>query len=156
MEQKNAFPFLATLRLKLMSLPEKNKLLILSLVVGVCSGLALYLDVDVTLIRVFMLAALICGSAGFWIYVILWIAVPVAETPAQKCELRGLPATAEQAALFPRGRRIFRNRNGSFPRIPLVGAFLFDNLSGGALLRRRLGCRGLSLRFFRLGLHIFL
>ena len=40
MEQKNAFPFLATLRLKLMSLPEKNKLHILSLVVGVCSGLA--------------------------------------------------------------------------------------------------------------------
>ena len=40
MEQKNAFPFLATLRLKLMSLPEKNKLLILSLVVGICSGLA--------------------------------------------------------------------------------------------------------------------
>ena len=40
MEQKNAFPFLATLRLKLMSLPEKNKLFILSLVVGICSGLA--------------------------------------------------------------------------------------------------------------------
>ena len=69
-------------------------------IAGVCSGLALYLDVDVTLIRVFMLAALICGSAGFWIYVILWIAVPVAETPAQKCELRGLPATAENMSRF--------------------------------------------------------
>ena len=40
MEQKTRESFLAKWRLKLMSLPEKNKLLILSLVVGVCSGLA--------------------------------------------------------------------------------------------------------------------
>ena len=69
-------------------------------VAGVCSGLALYLDVDVTLIRVFMLVALICGSAGFWIYVIFWIALPVADTPAKKCELRGLAPTAENMSRF--------------------------------------------------------
>lgn len=64
-------------------------------IAGVCSGLAYYLDVDVTLVRVLMLAALVAGSAGFWIYLILWIAIPEAATPAQKCEMRGLPATAE-------------------------------------------------------------
>ena len=69
-------------------------------VAGVCSGLALYLDVDVTIIRVFMLVALICGSAGFWIYVIFWIALPVADTPAKKCELRGLAPTAENMSRF--------------------------------------------------------
>lgn len=67
---------------------------------GVCSGLSLYFDVDVTLVRVIMLGALVLGSAGFWIYVILWIAVPVAETPAQQCEMRGLPVTAENMARF--------------------------------------------------------
>ena len=69
-------------------------------VAGVCSGLALYLDVDVTIIRIFMLVAFICGSAGFWIYVIFWIAVPLADTPAKKCELRGLAPTAENMSRF--------------------------------------------------------
>ena len=69
-------------------------------IAGVCSGLALYLDVDVTLIRIIMLAALIFGSAGFWIYVIFWIAIPKADTPAKKCEMRGLPPTAENMSRF--------------------------------------------------------
>ena len=29
------------------------------------------------------------GSAGFWIYVILWIAVPKADTPAKKYDCGG-------------------------------------------------------------------
>lgn len=71
-------------------------------VAGVCSGLAQYFDIDVTLVRIVMLVALICGSAGFWIYVILWIAVPKADTPAKKCELRGIPPTAENMSRFAR------------------------------------------------------
>lgn len=69
---------------------------------GVCAGLSWYFDVDVTLIRVLMLIALICGTAGFWVYVILWIAVPAADTPARKCEMRGIPATAENMSRFAR------------------------------------------------------
>ena len=69
-------------------------------VAGVCSGLAYYFDVDVTLIRIIMLVALLAGTSGFWIYVILWIAVPKALTPAQQCEMRGIPATAENMARF--------------------------------------------------------
>lgn len=71
-------------------------------VAGVCSGLSYYFDIDVTLIRILMLVALICGSAGFWIYVILWIAVPTADTPARKCEMRGMPASAENLGRFAR------------------------------------------------------
>ena len=74
-------------------------------VAGVCSGLAWYFDVDTTLIRVLMLVALFCGSAGFWIYVILWIAVPQADTPARKCEMRGIPATAENMGQFASSAR---------------------------------------------------
>ena len=47
-----------------------------------------------------MLVALLAGSVGFWLYVILWIAVPKALTPAQKCELRGLAPTAGNLAKF--------------------------------------------------------
>ena len=69
-------------------------------IAGVCSGLALYFGVDTALVRIIMLVALVMGSAGFWIYVILWIAVPQAITPAQKCELRGLAPTAENLSKF--------------------------------------------------------
>jgi len=62
---------------------------------GVCGGLSAYLDVDVTLIRAIFLAALICGTIGFWIYIIIWIVSPQAMTSAQKCEMRGEKATIE-------------------------------------------------------------
>lgn len=73
-------------------------------IAGVCSGLALFLGVDVTLMRVLFLVALICGSAGFWIYLVIWIAAPEARTAAEKCELRGIPATAENIRRFTNGR----------------------------------------------------
>lgn len=73
-------------------------------IAGVCSGLALFLGVDVVVIRVIFLIALICGSAGFWIYLIIWIAAPEARTAAEKCELRGIPANAENIRRFTQGK----------------------------------------------------
>lgn len=43
---------------------------------GVCSGLASYFNLDVTLVRVIALVAALCGTAGIWAYLILWICVP--------------------------------------------------------------------------------
>ena len=71
-------------------------------IAGICSGLALYFDIDVTLIRILMLVLLLGGSIGFWIYVILWIAVPKADTAARKCEMRGWPVNAENMAKISR------------------------------------------------------
>ena len=73
-------------------------------IAGVCSGLALFLGVDVVIIRVIFLIALICGSAGGWIYIVIWIAAPEARTAAEKCELRGIPATAENIRRFTQGQ----------------------------------------------------
>ena len=67
---------------------------------GVCSGLAGYLNVDAVLIRVIFIVAFFLGSAGFWIYIILWIIAPLAVTPVQKCEMYGLPVTAENLSRF--------------------------------------------------------
>ena len=67
---------------------------------GVCSGLAAYFDIDVTLIRIIFLAGLIAGGFGFWLYIIIWIVAPKAVTPAQKCELRGIETSAENLAKF--------------------------------------------------------
>lgn len=46
------------------------------MIAGVCSGIAEYLDVDPTVIRlVFVLFALM-GGGGLWIYLVLWIIMP--------------------------------------------------------------------------------
>ncbi len=57
---------------KVFSLNKQNKKL-----AGVCSGLADYFDIDVTLVRVLFLVAAIFGcSLGFWAYVIIWAVAP--------------------------------------------------------------------------------
>ncbi|MCQ2285693.1 MAG: PspC domain-containing protein [Bacteroidales bacterium] len=45
-------------------------------IAGVCGGLATYFDVDVTIIRIIFLCALIFGSVGLWLYLIIWILAP--------------------------------------------------------------------------------
>ena len=70
------------------------------MIAGVCSGLAQYFGLDTALIRVIMVVLLVTGTAGFWIYIILWIIAPKAETAAQQCEMHGLPVTAENMARF--------------------------------------------------------
>jgi len=43
---------------------------------GVCSGIADYLNVDVSLIRILTLLSIFVGTSGFWIYLIAWAIIP--------------------------------------------------------------------------------
>ena len=44
---------------------------------GVCAGVAKYLDVDVTVVRiVFLIAAILGCSLGLWAYLIIWAVAP--------------------------------------------------------------------------------
>ena len=43
---------------------------------GVCSGLAEYFDIDVTLVRVAFIVAVLAGLSGILAYIIFWIVVP--------------------------------------------------------------------------------
>ena len=45
-------------------------------IAGVCAGLASYFNIDIALMRVLFFVAALCGSFGFWMYIILWIVVP--------------------------------------------------------------------------------
>jgi phage shock protein PspC (stress-responsive transcriptional regulator) len=50
---------------------------------GVCAGLADYFDLDPTLVRIVWLLAVFFAGTGLLVYVILWIALPLAPaTPA--------------------------------------------------------------------------
>ncbi|MBP3425124.1 MAG: PspC domain-containing protein [Rikenellaceae bacterium] len=54
-----------------LSRPQNDRM-----IAGVCSGVARYFEVDPTLIRVIAILAVILGTAGLWIYIILWICMP--------------------------------------------------------------------------------
>ena len=62
--------------------------------------MACFLDIDITIVRIILLLALLLWGSGLLVYIVLWIVVPLAKTPAEKCEMRGLEPTAENMAKF--------------------------------------------------------
>ena len=48
-------------------------------IAGVCAGFARYLEVDVTLVRIFWLAFALCTGVGFIAYLIAWLLTPKEE-----------------------------------------------------------------------------
>jgi phage shock protein PspC (stress-responsive transcriptional regulator) len=75
-----------------------------ALISGVCKGIAVYLDVDVTLVRVlFVIAAVLTGGLAVLVYAVMMFIVPYANTPEEQAAARGLPFNArvlvEQAKL---------------------------------------------------------
>lgn len=67
---------------------------------GVCSGIAAYCDIDPVVVRIVTVILAFFGTAGFWIYLVVCLVAPSAYTAAQKCELHGLPCTAENLRKF--------------------------------------------------------
>ncbi len=47
------------------------------MIAGVCGGLADYFEIDPTIIRLLFVLLLFAGTGGFWIYIILWIVMPL-------------------------------------------------------------------------------
>jgi phage shock protein C len=44
---------------------------------GVCGGLGQYFNIDPVVVRIIAVASLFVGSLGFWIYIIMALAVPL-------------------------------------------------------------------------------
>lgn len=60
-------------------------------VAGVASGLAAYLGTDPVIVRIGFILLTFVNGVGLLAYLILWAAMPKAETTAQKLEMRGKP-----------------------------------------------------------------
>jgi phage shock protein C len=43
---------------------------------GVCAGLAEYIDIDPTIVRLLFVLGLVAGGATFWAYIIMMLVVP--------------------------------------------------------------------------------
>ncbi|MDE6682993.1 MAG: PspC domain-containing protein, partial [Muribaculaceae bacterium] len=81
---------------------------------GVCAGLAEYLNVDVTWVR--LLAVALCFvslSTLAFAYIILWIVLPNAETPYQRMQMSGESPTLQNIGQSV--KHFFNSQNGSNP-----------------------------------------
>ena len=58
---------------------------------GVCSGISHYLAIDPIWIRLALVITLLTFGTGILLYIILWVIIPLAETRAEKLEMRGDP-----------------------------------------------------------------
>lgn len=47
------------------------------MIAGVCGGLGEYLGIDPTIVRLIFVLLLLTGSLGFWLYLIMWVVVPL-------------------------------------------------------------------------------
>lgn len=116
---------------------------------GVGSGLAAYLNIDVTLVRVLLLAGLFAGGFTFILYIILWIVMPEAKTVSEKMQMRGDAVTLsgidsnlrnsafadETGAATPNrplGAYVEGAARGLRPAVSFVGSFI--RIAVGALL----------------------
>lgn len=63
---------------------------------GVCAGLACYLGIDVTIVRLItVLLFFLSASTVAIVYIILWLVVPEARTPLQRMKMMGEDPTVE-------------------------------------------------------------
>jgi phage shock protein C len=46
------------------------------IIAGICGGLADYIGIDPTIIRLLFLLFFFVGLGGFWLYIILWVIMP--------------------------------------------------------------------------------
>ncbi|MGM9790833.1 MAG: PspC domain-containing protein [Candidatus Cryptobacteroides sp.] len=46
------------------------------MIAGVCAGLADYLNIDVTVVRLIVAALILCAGCGLLLYLIAWIVMP--------------------------------------------------------------------------------
>lgn len=68
-----------------------------ALIAGVCKGLAAYLNIDVSIVRVvFVLVALLSWGGWILIYLVMMFAIPYAETSEQHAAAHGWPFNAEE------------------------------------------------------------
>lgn len=77
-------------------------------IAGVCGGLGAYFNIEPLLFKIVFLIFFFVIGGGLLCYIILWILLPKASTPAEKCELRGLPKTAENLSKFSKANYEYR------------------------------------------------
>jgi phage shock protein PspC (stress-responsive transcriptional regulator) len=68
-----------------------------SVISGVCKGLAAYLNVDVSVVRIlFVVLAIVTGGVWILVYIVMMFVIPYAQTSEQHAAAHGWPFNAEE------------------------------------------------------------
>lgn len=62
---------------------------------GVCAGLAAYLNIDVTIIRLIWAGSFFVFGSGFLLYLLLWIIIPAANSSIDRLRMKGKPINVD-------------------------------------------------------------
>lgn len=95
-----------------------------SMLGGVCSGFAFYLNIDVTIVRILTVLLFFLSATTVAIaYIILWIVIPEARTPLQRMQMMGEDPTVENI-----GKTITENFQGdNDPSVSTTSKNKFQN-----------------------------
>jgi len=66
------------------------------IIAGVASGLAKYFDIDPVIVRLVFVVLFFLNGIGLFVYLVLWLVVPVAKTTAEKYAMRGERVTLKE------------------------------------------------------------
>ena len=66
-----------------------------SVIGGVANGIAVYFDIDVTVVRVLFVVTTFAGLLGLFAYIVLWIILPEAKSITDKVQMTGEAVTLE-------------------------------------------------------------
>ena len=102
---------------------------------GVCSGLAAYMDWDPTILRVIFLAVFLLGiGSPLFIYILLWICMPEANSVAQQLEMRGVEPNVDNIRNFSSRTEVSQPKDsGTMGRVLKVLAIVLLSLIGLSL-----------------------
>ena len=66
------------------------------MIAGVCNGIAAYVNIDPTLVRLAFVLLTIFWGTGIFVYLVMAIVVPEARSPEEKAAASGNPSTAQE------------------------------------------------------------
>ncbi|WKZ66972.1 MAG: PspC domain-containing protein [Flavobacteriales bacterium] len=112
---------------------------------GVIGGLAAYIGMDPLWLRIIMIVFILLGSGTpILLYILLWILVPLADTPADRLRMEGEPVTVDnlKRAFEEGGRRVAHEANeigkrwssGASRRSSAAGQVIVKLLGAGIVL----------------------
>jgi phage shock protein PspC (stress-responsive transcriptional regulator) len=101
-------------------------------IAGVCTGLANYLAIDPVIVKIIFILLLFLGFGGLT-YIVLWIVVPNAKTPADKLKMKGQAVTVEsiKSEIENAAKRFEKSANSFAHKVDQKGSQLsnrFENI----------------------------
>src|SRR5580698_10292406 len=84
------------------------------MIAGVCNGIAAYVNVDPTLVRLAFVLLTIFWGTGVLVYVVMAIILPEARSPEEKAAASGFPGTAQD--FIQRAKEGYYEAMKNFPR----------------------------------------